>query len=57
MMIRAGASNREMAAALGVNIPLLYRLVFACGVALAAFAGDDRGAGLVGRTRAWASRC
>ena len=39
MMIRAGASNREMAAALGVNIRLVYRLVFALGVALAAFAG------------------
>ena len=39
MMIRAGNSNREMAAALGVNIPLLFALVFACGVALAAFAG------------------
>jgi branched-chain amino acid transport system permease protein len=39
MMIRAGASNREMAASLGVNIRLVYRLVFALGVALAAFAG------------------
>ena len=39
MMIRAGNSNREMAAVLGVNIPLLFALVFACGVALAAFAG------------------
>ena len=38
-MIRAGNSNREMAAALGVNIPLLFALVFACGMALAAFAG------------------
>jgi branched-chain amino acid transport system permease protein len=39
MMIRAGNSNREMAAALGVNIPLLFTLVFAVGMALAAFAG------------------
>ncbi|HXV47209.1 MAG TPA: branched-chain amino acid ABC transporter permease [Candidatus Binatia bacterium] len=39
MMIRAGNSNREMAAALGVNIPLLFALVFAVGMALAAFAG------------------
>jgi branched-chain amino acid transport system permease protein len=39
MMIRAGASNREMAQALGVNIGLVYRVVFALGVALAAFAG------------------
>ena len=39
MMIRAGAANREMAQALGVNIELIYTLVFALGVALAAFAG------------------
>jgi branched-chain amino acid transport system permease protein len=39
MRIRAGNSNREMAAALGVNLPLLFAMVFAAGVALAAFAG------------------
>jgi branched-chain amino acid transport system permease protein len=39
MMIRAGASNIEMVQALGINIRLLYTLVFALGVALAAFAG------------------
>jgi branched-chain amino acid transport system permease protein len=39
MRIRAGASNREMARAMGVNIRLLYRIVFALGVALAALAG------------------
>ena len=39
MRIRAGNSNREMAASLGVNMPLLFALVFAAGVALAAFAG------------------
>ena len=39
MMIRAATSNREMAASLGVNIPLLFAFVFAFGVALAAFAG------------------
>ena len=39
MMIRAGTSNREMAASLGVNIPLLFALVFAVGMCLAAFAG------------------
>jgi branched-chain amino acid transport system permease protein len=39
MMIRAGNSNREMAASLGVNIPVLFALVFASGMALAAFAG------------------
>ena len=39
MKIRAGTSNREMAASLGINMPLLFALVFASGVALAAFAG------------------
>lgn len=39
MMIRAGAHNREMTEALGINIRLLFALVFALGVALAAFAG------------------
>jgi len=39
MMIRAGAANREMVQSLGINIQLLYRLVFALGIALAAFAG------------------
>jgi len=39
MMIRAGASNREMVQSLGIDIKFLYTLVFAIGVALAAFAG------------------
>lgn len=39
MMIRAGASNREMVQSLGLDINLVYRGVFALGVALAAFAG------------------
>jgi branched-chain amino acid transport system permease protein len=39
MMIRAGSVNREMTQSLGVNIQFLYRLVFAAGVAIAAFAG------------------
>ena len=39
MMIRAGSTNREMVQALGININLLYTLIFALGVALAAFAG------------------
>ena len=39
MMIRAGSSNREMVQSLGLNINLVYRMVFALGVALAAFAG------------------
>ncbi|HEY8070318.1 MAG TPA: branched-chain amino acid ABC transporter permease [Burkholderiales bacterium] len=39
MLIRAGASNRDMVAALGVNIRLLYTLVFGFGAALAGLAG------------------
>ncbi|MBD5803891.1 High-affinity branched-chain amino acid transport system permease protein LivH [Azoarcus sp. Aa7] len=39
MMIRAGSSNREMVQALGINIDLIYRIVFGLGVTLAAFAG------------------
>ncbi len=39
MLIRAGASNREMVGALGINIRLLYTLVFGLGAALAGFAG------------------
>lgn len=39
MMIRAGSSNREMVQSLGINIKLVYSLVFALGLALAAFAG------------------
>ena len=39
MMIRAGSTNREMVQSLGIDIKLLYRVVFAAGVAIAAFAG------------------
>lgn len=39
MMIRAGASNREMAQTLGIDIQLVFTSIFALGVALAAFAG------------------
>src|SRR2546423_8059987 len=39
MLIRAGASNRVMLSALGINVTLLYTLVFAMGSALAALAG------------------
>ena len=39
MLIRAGASNRAMVTALGVNIDQLYLLVFAIGAALAGLAG------------------
>ncbi|HUH85787.1 MAG TPA: branched-chain amino acid ABC transporter permease [Stellaceae bacterium] len=43
MLIRAGASNRVMVGALGVNVVLLYTLVFALGAALAALAGAMAG--------------
>jgi branched-chain amino acid transport system permease protein len=39
MMIRAAASNPEMATSLGLDIRWIHALVFAAGVALAAFAG------------------
>ncbi len=39
MMIRAGSTNREMAQSLGININLIYRVVFALGMTLAALAG------------------
>ena len=39
MMIRAGSSNRRMVQSLGININRIYSLVFAVGLALAAFAG------------------
>jgi len=39
MWIRAGASNRTMIGALGVNIQLLFTVVFGLGSALAALAG------------------
>jgi branched-chain amino acid transport system permease protein len=39
MLIRAGASNREMVGALGIDIKLLFTLVFGLGAALAGLAG------------------
>jgi branched-chain amino acid transport system permease protein len=39
MKIRAGAFNRDMTEALGVNIKLIHAIVFALGVALATVAG------------------
>lgn len=39
MKIRAGAFNRSMAEALGINIQLIHAVVFALGVGLAAVAG------------------
>ncbi|MBX3576355.1 MAG: branched-chain amino acid ABC transporter permease [Rhizobiaceae bacterium] len=44
MRIRAGESDREMIAALGVDIRSLYTIVFALGAALAGFAGAMVGA-------------
>lgn len=42
--IRAGENDREMIAALGVNIQILYTIVFALGAALAGLAGAMVGA-------------
>ena len=39
MLIRAGASNRTMVSALGINIKVLFTLVFALGAVLAGLAG------------------
>lgn len=39
MLVRAGATNREMVRALGVDIRLLYTIVFGLGALLAGFAG------------------
>ena len=39
MLVRAGASNRTVAGALGVDIPLLFTLVFGIGAVLAGLAG------------------
>ncbi len=39
MRIRAGASNREMTQALGIDIGRLFAIVFSLGTALAAFSG------------------
>ena len=39
MLVRAGASNREMASAMGIDIKLVFTLLFAFGAALCAVAG------------------
>jgi branched-chain amino acid transport system permease protein len=39
MWVRAGASNRPMASALGVDVQLVFSMVFAIGAALAGLAG------------------
>ena len=43
MLIRAGASNREMVSALGVDIGRVFTLVFGLGAALAGLAGAMAG--------------
>ena len=43
MLIRAGASNREMVSALGVDIDRLYTIVFGLGALLAGLAGAFAG--------------
>jgi branched-chain amino acid transport system permease protein len=40
MLVRAGASNREMALAMGVNIKALFTVVFGIGAGLCAVAGS-----------------
>jgi len=39
MIVRAGASNREMVEVLGININRVFSIVFSVGAALAAFSG------------------
>lgn len=46
MMIRAGVNDRDMLSASGVNVQLLFALVFAIGAGLAGFAGVMGGTAL-----------
>ena len=46
MMIRAGVNDRDMLAASGVNVQLVFALVFAIGAGLAGFAGVIGGTAL-----------
>lgn len=46
MMIRAGVNDRQMLAASGVNVQLVFALVFAIGAGLAGFAGVVGGTAL-----------
>jgi branched-chain amino acid transport system permease protein len=39
MIIRAGSVDRDMVQSLGIDVQVLYRIVFAAGITLAAFAG------------------
>ncbi len=43
MQVRAGASNREMALAMGANVPRLFTAIFGLGAALCAVAGGMLG--------------
>jgi len=43
MLVRAGATHRDMVRALGVNVPLLYTAVFGLGALLAGLAGSMAG--------------
>lgn len=42
-MVRAGISNKEMLSALGINVPMLFTIVFMVGAALAGLAGGLAG--------------
>jgi len=55
MLIRAGASNREMVGALGVDIRLLCTFVFGLGAALAGLAGAMTGPILTVNITMWES--
>src|SRR3546814_9525828 len=46
MMVRAGVNDRDMLAATGVNVQLVFALVFAIGAGLAGFAGVVGGTAL-----------
>lgn len=46
MMIRAGVNDRQMLSAIGINVQLLFALVFAIGAGLAGFAGVVGGTAL-----------
>lgn len=46
IMIRAGVDDREMVSALGVNVPVLFTVVFALGAGLAGLAGVIGGTAL-----------
>jgi branched-chain amino acid transport system permease protein len=46
MMIRAGVNDREMLSASGVNVQLIFAIVFAIGAGLAGFAGVVGGTAL-----------